>query len=60
VIERVFASWKTSAAGVALLAVTAVFLMGRITLNQFMAAVGMLAGGGFVLSKDADVHGGKQ
>lgn len=44
--------WKTTAAGVALLAVTAAFLLGRITLEAYMASVGALAALGFMVGGD--------
>ncbi|HZP45424.1 MAG TPA: hypothetical protein VFB15_07230 [Candidatus Binataceae bacterium] len=44
---------KTSCAGIALIAITVLFLTGRLGVNQYLAAVGALAGGGLVMAKDA-------
>jgi len=46
-------NWKTTCAGIALLACAAVFVSGRMTTEQFLAIVSVLASGGFLLSKDA-------
>jgi hypothetical protein len=48
----IFKDWKTSVMGVAVLAVTAAFLMGRVDVHQYIVLVGTLAGSGLVLAKD--------
>lgn len=40
--------------GLAAIAVTAAFLMGKVSLEQFLGALGMLTGGGLVAAKDGD------
>lgn len=53
-------SWKTTLAGIALLGLTAAFLLGKITLDQFLVAFGVFTGAGIMAAKDADVsHGMK-
>ena len=56
-MTAVIANWKTTAAGVALLAVTLSFLLGRVDLQQYLAAVGVLGGVGLVLAQDAKKTG---
>lgn len=51
-MDALVKSWKTSVAGVAVLAVTAAFVMKQIDVQTYMAVVGVLAGGGFLAAKD--------
>lgn len=52
-MDAILKSWKSTTAGVAILAVVAAFLLGRIDLHQFLAAFATLAGAGLVAAKDA-------
>lgn len=56
-MEQFIKSWPTVVAGVAVLAVTAAFLMKMITLQDYLAAFGVLTGGGLMLSKTFNVSG---
>jgi hypothetical protein len=56
-VEPIWKSWKTSCLGLAALALTALLMMGRISLDSYMAALGIVAGGGFIFAKDAGVTG---
>ena len=46
-------SWKTTAAGIVMLAITAAFLFGRVSLNELLGAYGLITGGALVAAKDA-------
>lgn len=48
-----FRDWKTTVAGLLLLVLAAAFLLGKITLEQFLTAVAVITGGGLALAKDA-------
>lgn len=50
-------SWKTTLAGIALIGLTVALLMGKITTDQYMAAFGVIAAGGFLAAKDNAVSG---
>jgi hypothetical protein len=56
-LEKFLQSWPTVVAGVAVLAVVAAFLMKMISLQEFLAAFGVLTGGGLMLSKTFNVSG---
>jgi DNA-binding transcriptional regulator of glucitol operon len=56
-LEQLMRNWPTLLVGVVVLAVTFAFLMGRIDLNEYIAAFGVLTGGGFMLSKTFNVSG---
>jgi hypothetical protein len=45
---------KSSLIGLAVLAVTMAFLLGRVTIEQFLTAIGVLTGGGLLAAKDAE------
>lgn len=49
-LTALFRNWKTTAAGIALLACTVMYLRGLVTLEQYLGAVGMLGGGGLIAS----------
>jgi hypothetical protein len=44
-------NWKTTVAGVALIAATIAFLADRITWDRYMEAIGVLAGLGFIAAR---------
>ncbi len=44
---------KSSIAGLAILAVTFAFLQGRVTLQEFLGAFGVLTAGGLLVTKDS-------
>ncbi len=48
-----FSDWKTSAAAIVLVALTIAFLMGIVTLEQYLPASVLVAGGGLFASADA-------
>lgn len=48
-----FANPKSSLAGVAILAITFAFLLGRVTLSEFLGAFATLTAGGLLVSKDS-------
>lgn len=48
-----FANPKSSLAGVAILAITYAFLLGRVTLQEFLGAFAVLTAGGLLVSKDS-------
>lgn len=48
------ANWKTTLAGIAVIALAIAFVAGRIPLNEFLGAFAILTGGGLALSKDAE------
>ena len=52
-ILSAIANPKSSAAGVAILAVTCAFLQGRVTLDQFLSAFAALTAGGLLVTKDS-------
>jgi hypothetical protein len=45
---------KTTCAGVALIAISIAFLLGRLPTNDYLAAVGAIAGSGLVAARDAN------
>lgn len=52
-LDKISKNWKSTAAGLALLVVGAAFLMGKITIEQFLAAFTTISAAGFVVSGDA-------
>ncbi len=44
---------RTSIAGLAVLALSVALVMGRISVDQFVGAFGVVAGGGFLMARDA-------
>jgi hypothetical protein len=46
-------NWKTTAVGIAVIAIAVAFVMGRIPLNEFLGAFAVLTGGGLALAKDS-------
>jgi NAD dependent epimerase/dehydratase family enzyme len=52
-LTQIFRNWKTTAAGIALLAITVMYLRSAVTLQDYLGAFAMLAaGGGFIVSQD--------
>ena len=45
-------NWKTTAAAIALFAVTVAFLMGRVTFEQYIGSFGAFAAAGFAAAGD--------
>ena len=52
--DAVFLHWKTTAAGIALLSVSAAFLLGRVPVDGYMTSVATLAALGLMAAKDGD------
>ncbi|HLI85556.1 MAG TPA: hypothetical protein VKV17_16695 [Bryobacteraceae bacterium] len=50
-IERIVKGWPTTLTGLAALAVTWVFVTGHMSSDQYLGALGVLAGGGLIVSK---------
>jgi len=53
-MKAIVANPKTSFAGLALLAVTAAYLLGRLDTQQYLVAFGALSGAGLMLAKDGE------
>lgn len=51
-MRAVFKDWKTTFVGVAVLGITIALLIGKIDLQQYLVAFGLLTGGGFLAAKD--------
>ncbi len=56
-MDNFLRSWPTLLVGLVVLAVTAAFLMKMITLQEFLAAFGVLTGSGLVLTKTFNISG---
>lgn len=52
-MDAILKSWKTTCLGIAALAMTVLLVMGRVTVDGYMATLGVIAGGGFIFAKDA-------
>jgi len=50
-------NWKTTASGLLILAMLGVYLLNKITTEQFLTATTFLIGVGFISSKDGDKTG---
>ena len=51
-MQTILANWKTSVSGVAIIALGVAFVLGHITIQQFTAAVSLVAGGGLLAAQD--------
>lgn len=51
-IERIFAHPKTTIAGLVLIALVSLYLFKKIDVQQMGVAIGILTGGGLMVSKD--------
>ena len=51
-LTQIFRNWKTTAAGIGLIAITIVYLRHGVPLEQYLGALGMLGGGGFIAAQD--------
>jgi hypothetical protein len=50
-------SWKTTLAGIAMIGLTVLLIMGKITVGEYLGAFGFIAGGGLLLAKDGAISG---
>lgn len=48
-----FVNWRTTCMGIAMLMLSAGFLMGRISAQDYVTALGVLTGAGMLLAKDS-------
>ena len=55
-MREIWSSWKTTSAAIGLVAITIVFLLGKLGLNEFLAALALLSAGGLGFAKDASSH----
>jgi hypothetical protein len=53
-VETIFKNWKTSLAGVAIVAMAIGLVTGHVTTQQFLTVFGALTGGGLLAAKDSD------
>ncbi len=56
-MESFLRSWPTTVAGILLILITIAFVMKVITLQEWIAAFGVVAGSGLMLSKTFNVSG---
>jgi len=50
-------NWKTGLSGLVILLLIAIYLLNKITTEQFMTATGFLTAIGFIAAKDGDKTG---
>ncbi len=50
-------NWKTTASGILIFVILGVYLLNKITIEQFMTATSFLVSVGFIASKDGDKTG---
>jgi hypothetical protein len=58
-LDAILKNWKTTVAGLAVIGLTVRFAMGGMSTDAFLSLLGVLAGGGFMLSGDGKAGDGK-
>jgi hypothetical protein len=51
-MNNILTNWRTSLAGIAVLAMGAALASGKITSQEFLGAFAAITGGGFLLAQD--------
>ncbi len=50
-------NWKTTVAGIVVIGLTVMLILGKLRVMEYLSAVGFVLGGGLMLSKDGDKTG---
>jgi hypothetical protein len=59
-MNNILTNWRTSLAGIAVLAMGAALASGKITVQQFLQGFAAICGAGFLVAQDGKVAEGQQ